>query len=107
MPRADAVSDRPATGGEAAAEAVHSLDFHSVRWFGRDYEFTAGQAACVAVLWRAWENGTPAVGGETILVEAGLASRRLDLIFRNHPAWGTMIVPGVRRGNYRLSPAAT
>jgi nitroimidazol reductase NimA-like FMN-containing flavoprotein (pyridoxamine 5'-phosphate oxidase superfamily) len=82
---------------------AHSLDYHSVVWFGRQYEFTANQAACVAVLWQAWENRTPVVGAQTILVEAGLETARLDIVFRKHPAWNTMIVRGDRRGNYRLA----
>jgi hypothetical protein len=82
---------------------AHSVDFHSVVWFGRRFEFTHGQAACVKVLWQAWKNGTPVVGGHAILEQAGLAGKRFDLIFRGHPAWGEMIVAGLRRGNYRLA----
>jgi hypothetical protein len=84
-------------------QIAHSIDFHSVVWNGHTYEFTPAQAACVAILFQAWKNRTPVVGGQAILVEAGLESKRLDQIFRGHPAWGEMIVPGSRRGNYRLA----
>ncbi|MEQ8788868.1 MAG: hypothetical protein RIC55_21330 [Pirellulaceae bacterium] len=100
MPRPDTLtrSTEPGQG-----QFVHSIDFHSMVWRGRVYEFTAAQAACVAVLFHAWKSGAPIVGGQTILVEAGLESKRLDQVFRNHPAWGEMIVHATRRGNYRLS----
>lgn len=87
--------------------ATHSPDFHSVNWFGTRYEFTGQQAACVRVLWEAWKTGCPAVGGVTVLEAAGSDAERLLLVFRDHPAWGTMIVPGERKGNYQLNaPAA-
>jgi hypothetical protein len=83
-------------------DARHSPDFRSVHWYGKDYAFTASQAACVRVLWAAWETRTPDVGQETILVEAGAESKRLSHIFKRHPAWGTMIQPGRTKGAFRL-----
>jgi hypothetical protein len=82
--------------------ATHSPDFHSVNWFGTRYEFTGQQAACVRVLWEAWKKGCPAVGGQAVLEAAGSDAERLPLVFRDHSAWGTMIVPGERKGNYQL-----
>jgi hypothetical protein len=89
-----------------AAAARHSIDFRSVCWHGREYSFTKNQAAVVRLLWEAWVNGTPEVGGDTLLVEAGCETRRLDHIFDagKHPAWGTMISQGTRQGSYRLAP---
>jgi len=37
--------------------ASHSPDFRSVIWNGKKYSFTAYQAACVSVLWKAFDNG--------------------------------------------------
>ena len=45
----------------------HSPDFRSVVWQGEPFTFTASQAAVVALLWRAWSNGTPDVGGGFLL----------------------------------------
>lgn len=86
--------------------ARHSPDYRSVDWFGQSYTFTTTQAACVAALWEAWEQGTPTMGQEAVLEAAGSSARRLDHVFRDgesqpHPAWGTMIVPA-GRGSYRL-----
>jgi hypothetical protein len=84
----------------------HSPDFRSVRWYGADYVFTPAQAAVVAVLWPAWESGTPDVGVKTIRKEAGLRGGRMAEVFRrgrkHHLAWKTMIVPGRTNGTYRL-----
>jgi hypothetical protein len=99
----------PAVGRRALPPARHSPDFRSVHWFGTDYAFTAAQAAVVAVLWQAWENGTPDVGHRYLLDTAKLNNDRLLDVFkekgRNHPAWGSMIRSGVgSRGSARLYP---
>jgi hypothetical protein len=88
-----------------APAARHSIDFRSVHWFGADHTFSATQAACVQVLWEAWENGTPEVGQATILEhpEVEAESKRLVDVFKGHPAWGTMIVKGRTAGAYRLA----
>ena len=85
-------------------EARRSPDFRSVNWFGKEYSFTPNQAACVKILWEAWENRTPEVGGDH-LIEGGDvqdSAQRVDLIFRACPAWGSMIVSGKTKGSYRL-----
>jgi hypothetical protein len=84
---------------------VAGEDFRNVRWYGGElYEFTATQAACVRILWQAWKKGVPVVGDSAVLeaVEAG-DSQRLDLIFRGHPAWKKMIIPGNVKGTHRLA----
>jgi hypothetical protein len=85
-------------------DASHSVDFRSATWYGVDHSFTGNQAACVKTLWEAWENGTPEVAGDTLAVEADIQTKRLDHVFRNHPAWGTMIFAGKTKGTYRLVP---
>lgn len=97
---------------QSAADATHSQDYRSVNWFGEKYQFSPTQAACVHCLWEAWEEGTPAVGQETILQNAGSESKRLVELFkggsskkgrsRMHAAWGTMIVPGEKKGLFQL-----
>jgi len=98
------VGTQPADPGELPADnCTHSPDFRSVLWHGVDYQFTKGQAACVAILWLAWETGTPDVGDETLLEEVDAESSRLVDLFRGNPAWGTMIIPGATKGSRRLS----
>ncbi len=87
-----------------APDARHSADFRSVQWFGTEYDFTATQAAIVKLLWEAWENDTPGVGSDSLLVAVDSKTSRLVDIFRDHPAWGAMIVNGATKGSKRLTP---
>jgi len=82
--------------------ANHAPDFRSVNWFGEQYSFTATQAACLKVLWNAWQNQTPEVGGETLLEQSGSEGNRVRDIFKNHSAWNTMILSGNTKGTFRL-----
>jgi hypothetical protein len=84
--------------------ARHGLDFRSVYWFGAEYGFTGTQAACIKVLWQAWANKTPDVRQQALLDAADADTERLDHLFRDHPAWKAMIVPGTTKGTYRLAP---
>ena len=69
------------------------------------YVFTHAQAACVKVLWRNFENGTPVISEQTILVESGSLSDHLSDVFEKgrHLSWKTMIVAGEKKGTCRLS----
>jgi hypothetical protein len=81
----------------------HSPDFRSVSWGARQFTFTPLQAAVVKQLWEAFAQGTPAVGGDCLLENAGsdVESRRLDLVFRGHEAWQTLIV-AAGKGLYQI-----
>ncbi len=56
--------------GLNAVSAKHSIDYRSVSWNGQKFKFTKLQAACVKVLWAAYEDGTPMMAGDTVLEEA-------------------------------------
>lgn len=96
---------------ESAPTVLHSPDFASVNWFGTLYEFTTNQAACIKVLWEAWQAGTPTLSQREILEAAGVSSERLDKVFEEkkqgklikNPAWTDMI-DSPKRGKYRLKP---
>lgn len=88
---------------QVGTHVEHSPDFRSVIWSGTRHSFTANQAACVRVLWEAWEKRTLDLAVATILEAAESDSQRLSHVFRGHGAWRTMIVAGERRGTYRLS----
>lgn len=94
------------TGDPLTADVNHSTDFRSVNWYGARYTFGDNQAACIKLLWENWAQGTPDVGGKTLLDKADCAGERLDLVFRDNPAWKTMIVSGERKGTYRLQEPA-
>jgi hypothetical protein len=87
--------------------ARHSPCFSSASWFGQNYCFTASQARVVAALWAAWQKGFPELSGHHLLRQCGgQAPKRLATLFQNHPAWGTMIVPGAIPGCWRLQVPA-
>ena len=85
-------------------DVAHSIDFRSLKWYGETYSFTANQAPVVKALYENWENGTPDVGGETLLmkVDSEAPPARLSVLFYNHPAWKNLIVSGGSKGTYRF-----
>lgn len=85
-----------------AGPCRHSPDFRSVYWYGEVFTFTGLQAAVVSILWEAWENDTPDVGGEYLLDRAGSSrDSRLDTLFQGHAAWQTLI-RSRNKGSYYL-----
>jgi hypothetical protein len=88
----------------SAVRARHSIDFVSVLWNGKLYGFTPTQARIVNMLWEARENGTPDVHQSTLLDRAWCESKRLEWVFRKHPAWGVVIIPSpLVKGGFRLA----
>lgn len=73
------------------APARHSADFRSVRWFGKDFSFSAGQAIIVQQLWTAWQNGTRRVSKAVLLETADLAGESVKDVLKRNEAWGMMI----------------
>lgn len=95
--------------GDAVTEVkgyACSDDHRSANWFGTTYSFTANQAPVVKLLIDHLERGTPDVADETLLnaVDPEAPPARLNAVFRNNPAWGTMIVSGATKGTHRLAP---
>jgi hypothetical protein len=103
-------NDEPSDPAEVAVAQLsamaHTPDFTSVKWGSEDFTFTGNQAAIVKQLWEAREQGTPDVHGSHLLETAGISSDRVDTVFRDSPAWKTMIVgylqSGRPKGAYRL-----
>jgi hypothetical protein len=71
------------------------------------YDFTPTQAAIIKQLWEASRNGTPAIGQETLVEEAGSAGELVRDIFRSggrmHVCWGVALIQGPTKGSYQLS----
>lgn len=81
----------------------HGPGFGCVLWDGTLYTLTPSQGAVVRVLWRAARRGVPDVRQEYLLGAAGSDGRRLAHVFRDHPAWGALIISGPARGTFRLN----
>jgi hypothetical protein len=88
---------------EPVKVATHSPDFASVNWFGTPHTFTKNQRKIVCELWSASEAGSADVGADYLLVAADVAKgTKMSVVFRDNPAWGTMIVNGSQKDTYRL-----
>lgn len=88
---------------ELEVPPTHSPDFRSIFWAGRRFTFSHTQAAIVEILFNAWANGSQDVGQAYLLEEAGSEpSGKIQDLFRESPAWGTLIVAGENRGTWRL-----
>lgn len=85
-------------------ENKHGNDFRSILWDGRLYSFTESQACVVRILWENWERGTAEVGTVTLLnaIDEENDRQKLSTVFRDCPAWGTIIKPGSTKNSYRL-----
>ena len=95
--------DVPAGPGPTIREVNHNATFSIVKWFGTTYYFAGAQQSVVAQLWAAWRKGKPGVRAGDLLAEAEYKKPLHDL-FKNHPAWLTMIVKADRDGEFRLNP---
>lgn len=100
----DAIAAAPRVGTDSAGN-VHSDGFRSIVWNGKPYKFTSNQAKVVEVLWKNWEQGTPDVDDHCLreAIDKTVPTARLDMVFRDNPAWGTVIVPGATKGSRRLA----
>ena len=63
-----------------------------------DFAFNANQLACIKVM---YDNLGTALHQSYIIEQAGINNSELKEVFRNHPAWSTIIVPS-QKGHYRL-----
>lgn len=88
---------------EKAEEFNHSEDYRSIRWRGESYSLTSRQAQVVEMLWQAHHQGSLEVSKDYILEKLGSPSSRLRDSFRRSELWGHVIVPGSKRGTYRLN----
>ncbi|MBD3343286.1 MAG: hypothetical protein GF353_29590 [Candidatus Lokiarchaeota archaeon] len=85
------------------ADFRHSMDFRSVNYKGKLHTFTERQAHVVQMLYEEFINGTPELGVQTILVNLDSPNSRLQDTFRDHEAWGELIIPGDKKGTVRLN----
>ena len=85
---------------------THNADFTEVKWFGKRYAFTKGiQSRAIEMLWVEFEKGGFSIHEKTIGEKTESSSERFRLrdVFRNHPAWGTMIQTAETKGCHRIA----
>lgn len=89
-------------------EFAHAEDFAWIIWCGQRFTFKKGnQAESIKQLWAAWEKSGKrdgcGLGEETIgaRIESANSAFRLAHVFREHPAWGT-VIQSSGRGQFAL-----
>ncbi len=80
-----------------------SDDYRTICFNGKSHQLTRNQSVIVRLLHAAHRRGTPAVGQETLLKAIEAETSRVRDSFKKSPLWGTLVVPGERRGTYRLN----
>jgi len=103
-PKTNADSAKPKSPlASHAVEFSPSDDYRSAAFRGQRYSFTSRQAQVIEMLHKAFAKGTPALGKDHILEQLESSNSRLRDTFKKHPAWGSLIVSGEKRGTYRLN----
>jgi hypothetical protein len=87
----------------SSQEFVASPDYRTVCFRGKEYSLTRNQSTIVRLLHEAYTGRTPAVGKELLLAAIQAETSRVRDSFRNSPLWGSLIIPGKRRGAYQLN----
>ena len=98
------------TGGAPTQEPTphpknfdHSPDFATVRYKGKEYSLGPTERAAFRILYEAWKQGMPELAGDYVLEQAESDARSISELFRRSGVWNTLVVPGSRRGLYRLN----
>jgi len=79
----------------------YSPDFHGIYWKEKIFKFNKSQAIIVKALFKAYLNKASHLGGTYLSELAGREGKQMKDIFKNHPAWKTLIIG--KSGNYRLN----
>lgn len=82
---------------------THSPDYRTVVWRGRSFQFSPSKAIVVQALHEANLAGMPDVAGADLIERAESNSNRMSDLFRDDPAWNTLIISGIAKGTYRLA----
>lgn len=101
---AETVADDDGSSPTMTTVVRPSPDFRSIKWYdGRKYSFTTKQAIVLQHLWAAIEEGYEEVGQSHLLEAADSECKHLTDLFRDHPAWGIVIIRGKTSGSYRIA----
>ena len=88
---------------EGSTRLLHTPDYTTVKWCDEVYHFTPMQAEVVRVLHNYQREGLDELRGAFILEKIESGSRSLSDLFKDSPAWKTLVLPGSKRGSYKLA----
>ena len=87
---------------EGSTRLLHTPDYTTVKWCGEVYHFTPMRAEVVRVLHNYQREGLDELRGAFILEHIESRSRSLSDVFKGSHAWRKLVLPGSKRGSYRL-----
>jgi len=87
----------------AVKEFVPAGDYRSVLFEGKEHTLTLNQATIIKTLHQAHKEGHSTVGKAAVLAAIGTETSRVRDSFKKSSLWGTLIIPGEKRGTYKLS----
>ena len=89
---------------EIENDFLHSEDYRSINFKGERYTLTSFQAEIIQILHEAYQKNTPEIGQPFILEKINSKRSRLRDFFKSSPGiWGNVIIPGRKKGTYRLN----
>jgi hypothetical protein len=93
---------------DRAAREHFGQDARKVFWPGLgEFWLTPPQVLVVRKLMKASINSDrPEVKERRLLAASGSDAESLEELFAGSPAWGCLVIPGVRRGRYRLADSS-
>jgi hypothetical protein len=95
----EAVPAGPSTG----LAFQYSEDYRWVKWRGQEFGLSEREADVVRLMHQTVKMGIMEVAWRQMQQRLGLQGIRLRDLFKRSGAWGTLIVPGSRKGLYRLN----
>ena len=87
----------------SAQDFNHSPDYRSIVFRGKYYTLTSFAAQAMQILHEQYRKGVPEVSKDYILEEVGSSSKRLRDIFQCCQGWREFVIPGEKRGTYKLN----
>ena len=87
---------------ETHLEFKYDEDCRSIRYRGEPYAPTSRQAIIVSILHKGFLTGHPDQSKENLITAIEAETSEVRDQFRETPLWKTLIIPGARRGTYRI-----
>ena len=88
---------------EGSSRLLHTADYGTVTWRHKEYLLSPLQAEVVRVLHEQQHKGFREIRGSALLAATNAYSSRLSDLFKGSSAWKALVLPGSRRGWYRLA----
>lgn len=96
-------AEAPVREAEPEVPFHHSPDFRWVSLRGREFTLSVNQSRVVRRLWEAHSANITELHQDSVLEASDILSNRMRDVFKNSPAWTTLVIPGTGKGFFRLN----